>query len=304
MGVYISKCLHYWVLVSGFLGACQFSNTLPNFERNTPSARSVSPLPLPDTLFFAGEQIPLDNPLVKEALQEALTVLGHRHAATLLNLQKAGRWFPMIEEVLANHKIPDDFKYLAVVESNLSNLTSRAGAVGFWQFMPETAKEYGLNLNEEVDERYDALKSTQAAARYFRDAYLRFKNWNLAAASYNMGMKGLQRRLEEQKGTSYFELFLNPETRQYLYYAAATKCIFEKPALYGYHLKEIEKLKPLPLRKIRVQQPIPDLAVFARQQGVTYFTLKTLNPWLRANRLRLISETQPYEIALPRKEKI
>ncbi|NJL13631.1 MAG: lytic transglycosylase domain-containing protein [Microscillaceae bacterium] len=241
----------------------------------------------------------MDNALVRETLAEVLTILVHRHAATLLNLQKAGRWFPVIEEVLANNKIPDDFKYLAVVESNLSNLISRAGAVGFWQFMPETAKEYGLILNEEVDERYDALKSTQAAARYFREAYLRFKNWNLVAASYNMGMEGLRRRLEEQKGTSYFDLFLNPETGRYIYYAAAIKCIFENPALYGYHLKESEKLRPLALRKIPVQAPVPDLAIFARQQGFTYFTLKTLNPWLRANRLTLVSEAQPYEISLP-----
>ncbi len=253
----------------------------------------------PQKITFAGEEVPLEQPPVFERFDQALARLAYRHAFTSINFKKAARWFPQIEPILKENNIPDDFKYIAIVESNLSNLTSSKGAVGFWQFMPETAQEYGLEVNQEIDERYDPIQSTKAAAQYFLDAHKKFKNWSLVAASYNMGMRGVSRRIEQQKVNSYFELYLNPETGAYVYYALATKHIFEHPEAFGYADAKAQGYSIIKFKKLEIQENIPDLADFAKAQNISYFTLKSYNPWLRQNTLTLKDSNKVYHVLIP-----
>lgn len=256
--------------------------------------------PLPQTLEFAGEKIPLDNPVVRERLDQALSRLTYRHAFTSGNYKRAYRWFPEIEKILQENDIPDDLKYLAVIESNLQNAISVKGATGFWQFMPATGQEYGLEVNRYVDERYHPLKSTKAACAYFKDAYRIFQSWTLASASYNMGMRGLQNRLKQQKVNSYFDLYLNQETSAYVYYALATKCIFENPQAYGYIIPDSSRYAPIDFEELSIQQAIPDLIQFAKSKGISYFLLKEYNPWLRTYSLPQNASAKEYQILIPK----
>lgn len=270
---------------------------------STVSPQDVSQAPIsyqtPRDMTFAGEQVPLSNPPVFERFDQALARLAYRHAFTSINFKKAARWFPQIVPILKKHKIPEDFKYITIVESNLSNLTSSKGAVGFWQFMPETAREYGLEVNAEVDERYDPIKSTEAAAQYFLDAHKKFNNWSLVAASYNMGMRGVSRKIEQQKVNTYFDLYLNPETGAYVYYALAAKYILEHPKEFGYEFAQQQGYPIIPLKKVAIQENIPDLATFAKAQQISYFTLKSYNPWLRQNTLTQKDSNKIYHILIP-----
>ncbi len=255
---------------------------------------------IPDSLSFAGERVPLENPMIYERLDNALAHLVYRHARTSQNLKRAHRWFPEIEAIFKAKQIPDDFKYLAVIESNLQNLISYKGATGFWQLMPATARNYGLEIREEVDERYHPIKSTRAAVQYFQEAYQIFENWTLVAASYNMGMAGLKKRLKQQQADSYYDLYLNAETSAYVFYALATKCIFEHPEKYGYDLQIPEIYRAPNFQKIKVEQSIPDLIQFAQQENISYATLKYHNPWLRSTALTIQKPTQYYEILVPK----
>jgi hypothetical protein len=286
-----------------FLNSEGFSDFPDTFKKIKPKTQTLSNAPIsyqtPQKITFAGEQVPLDNPPVFERFDEALARLAYRHAFTSTNLKKAARWFPQIEPILKKNNIPDDFKYIAVVESNLANMISSKGAVGFWQFMPETGKEYGLEINDEIDERYDPIKSTNAASKYFLDAYKKFKNWGLVAASYNMGMRGLSRRIEQQKVNSYFDLYLNPETGAYVYYVLATKYIFEHPEEFGYEFTQEQGYPIIKCKTVDIQENIPDLAIFAKSKNISYFTLKSYNPWLRQNTLTQKDSNKIYQILIP-----
>ncbi len=182
---------------------------------------------------------------------------------------------------------PDDFKYLAVIESGLSQVVSPAGAAGFWQFMKGTAPQYGLRITKEIDERYHVVKSTYAACDYLLDANEEFGSWALAAASYNMGKAGVRRDLEEQKVDTYWELHLNSETARYVYRLLAIKAIFEDPESYGFSIQPDALYQPFETRTVWVTSSIDDLSAFALEKGANLKALKTLNPWLRSNRLTL-----------------
>ena len=239
----------------------------------------------PATVNFSDEPAPLNIIDVKERFDRELLVNANLHSSTLLILKRANRYFPVIEPILKQNNIPDDFKYLCVIESALTNATSSAGAKGFWQFMPETAKEKGMEINESVDERYHLTKATQAACDYLLDAKDKFSNWTLAAASYNGGMNGIAKSLETQKVSNYYDLLLTDETQRYIFRILALKTIMQNPTLYGFNLEQNELYQPIATKIIEVDSTISDLAQFSIEQGINYKLLKIYNPWLRDKKL-------------------
>ncbi|MBC7494914.1 MAG: lytic transglycosylase domain-containing protein [Flavobacterium sp.] len=239
----------------------------------------------PAAVDFSDEPTPLNIIDVKERFDRELLVNANLHSSTLLILKRANRYFPVIEPILKQNNIPDDFKYLCVIESALTNATSAAGAKGFWQFMPETAKEKGMEINESVDERYHLTKATQAACDYLLNAKDKFSNWTLAAASYNCGMNGISKSLETQKVSNYYDLLLTDETQRYIFRILALKTIMQNPKLYGFNLEQNELYQPIATKIIEIDSTISDLAQFSIEQGINYKLLKIYNPWLRDKKL-------------------
>lgn len=252
----------------------------------------------PVTANFAGEATPLKISDVKERLDRELIVNINLHASTILAIKRANRAFPVIEAILKKNGIPDDFKYLAVIESGLVNAVSGAGARGVWQFMPETAKERGMEVNDIVDERYDLEKSTQGACSYLLRAKEKFGTWTLAAASYNGGMGGVNKQMDIQKESNYYDLLLTEETSRYVFRILALKEIMRNPEKYGFSLVDEELYTILPTRKIEVDSTISDLADFAKAQGINYKILKIHNPWLRDKKLENPTNKK-YTIEIP-----
>jgi len=255
-------------------------------------------LPIPDSLTFAGEEIPLDIFCVSEALDRELTVNTYWHSSTLRLIKKSHRWFPLFDSILGRNNIPLDFKYLCVIESGISNVVSPAGATGYWQFMKATAKEYGLEVDKDVDERYHVVKSTKAACKYLLKSYEKYKDWALVAASYNAGQNGINRQLKKQKVNSYFDLLLSEETSRYLYRILAVKIIFEDPESFGFYIDDNEFYQPVPTHIVKVSGKVESWADFAKEQGITYKLLKYFNPWLRQGSLKN-RKKKTYEIMIP-----
>ena len=253
---------------------------------------------LPEKLDFAEEPVPLDLPDIRERFEREIYVNAYWQSNTVLLMKRGGKFLPTIESILAKNGIPDDFKYVALIESGLMNAVSPAGARGFWQFMESTAKERGLEVNREVDERYHFEKSTQAACDYLKRSYARFGNWTSVAASYNMGISGLLRRKNEQKMQDYYQLLLNEETSRYVLRVLAVKEIFENPQKYGFEL-QADDLYSLPLmRELMVTSSISNLADWALKHNSNYKELKIYNPWLRSDKLT-VSKGNSYKIVLP-----
>jgi membrane-bound lytic murein transglycosylase D len=252
----------------------------------------------PASMTFAGEEVPLSLIDVREKLDRELLVNTYWHSNTFLMIKRANRWFEVIEPILEVEGIPSDFKYLALIESGLTNVVSPAGATGFWQFMKETGKSYDLEVTSEVDERYHVEKATIAACQYLNDAYDRFGDWALVAASYNMGMGGLNKRLNAQKVDNYWDLLLNNETGRYVYRILAVKEILSHPGDFGFVLEEDDMYHAYEVRTITVDSAITDLAAFALDQGINYKVLKTLNPWLKNSKLTN-KYGKDYQIKLP-----
>ena len=257
----------------------------------------VSP-EIPNYLEFAGERIPTENFEVFERMDREFISNTYYHSATILALKRATRWFPVIEPILKKNNIPDDFKYLCVAESNMENVVSPAGATGFWQFMKEAGEKYGLEINSQVDERYDVWKSTEAACKYLKDSYEMFGTWVLSAASYNMGQDGITLQLERQKAKKYFNLVINSETSRFVARIVAIKYILQNPEVYGFDIKDDEKYRPLEYSEIKLDSSVTDFADYASSFGINYFILKMYNPWLRDNYLSNKSK-QIYMIKLP-----
>lgn len=245
----------------------------------------VYSLPTPVNVSFAGKEVPLDRFGVREKLDRELLVNTYWHSNTLLLFKRCNRWFPVIEPILARNGVPDDFKYLAVIESGLTNSVSSAGATGFWQFLKATGESYGLEVNDEVDERYHVERSTEAACRYLNEAYRKFGDWALVAASYNMGMGGVNKQLERQKVREYWDLLLNEETSRYVYRILAVKEILNNGTAYGFVVRESDLYDPYEVRTVAIDSSVTDLADFALAQGANYNVLKSLNPWLRQSYL-------------------
>ncbi|MBI3502342.1 MAG: lytic transglycosylase domain-containing protein [Bacteroidetes bacterium] len=240
---------------------------------------------VPKNLDFAGEKVPLYDFTVIESMERELIVNTYFHSQTILMHKRANRWLPAISSILKKNGVPDDFKYISLIESNLTNSVSPKGATGFWQFVDGAGKQYGLEINDEIDERYSIEKSTEAACKYFKEAYKTFGNWTLAAASYNIGMDGLKNQIEKQKANSYYDLSLNEETSRYIFRILAVKEIISNPKNYGYQLRTKDLYPPIPTQKISIDSSVTDLATFAQKNNVSYKILKYFNPWLRKNSL-------------------
>ena len=255
---------------------------------------------LPKAPEFCGEPVPLSDYSIRESLEKELLVNTYWQSQTLLFFKRCNRWFPVIQPILKRNGIPDDFKYVAVVESGFTNVVSPAGATGFWQMVDPTARNYGLEINEEVDERYNVEKSTEAACKFFKEAYARYHNWTLVAASYNLGMGGIDKQLEKQRTASYYDLFLNDETSRYVFRILAVKDILVRPKAYGFELRSKDLYPALPTYTVTVDSSITDLADFAIKKEITYKTLKLLNPWLRKSFLTN-PEHKTYKLLLLKK---
>lgn len=253
---------------------------------------------IPEQIKFAGEPVPLDLFDVREAMDRELLSNTYFHSQTIRLIKLANRYFPQIETVLKKNLVPDDFKYLAVAESGLTQAVSPADAVGFWQLLKGTAQEYGLEVRADVDERYDVVKSTEVACKYLIESYKIYGNWTMTAASYNAGRKGVDRQIERQKKENYYDLLLNEETARYLYRVLAFKLIFEDPAAYGFTLSDKDLYPEIPVYTVEVDSSITDFADFASLYGTNYKILKFLNPWLRDTKLSNPSHRK-YEILIP-----
>ncbi len=255
-------------------------------------------LTIPDTLSFAGERVPLDIFYVREALDKELSVNTYWHSSTLQLLKRANRYFPVIDTILKAEGVPSDFRFMPLIESGLENKTSPAGAKGFWQLLKGTAKEYGLEVDREVDERYNLRKSTHAACKYLKKSYEKFNNWTLVAASYNAGQSRLKKLMEKQKCNSFYDMLVSDETSRYIYRMLAFKLIFENPEQYGFYLSEDEKYPPVPVHYVQVSGKVKSWGDFAHEHGINYKLLKYFNPWLRQPYLKN-RKKKTYFIAIP-----
>jgi hypothetical protein len=268
------------------------------FDKNTSEFYEIKALKLPKDLNFAGEPVPIDEEDIRERMDRELLVNTYWQSNGLIMIKRSHKYFPIIEPILKENGIPDDFKYLAVIESGLDNVTSPAGAKGFWQIMPATAKESGLEVNDNVDERYNLEKATQAACDYLNTAYKKFGNWTLAAASYNAGMSGISKRMDTQLVDDYYDLLLPDETERYILRMVAVKEILNDPKSYGFIFDKHDLYITEPTRTVTVDTVISNIALFSKNMGTNYKTLKIHNPWLRENKLNNASR-KLYEIKIP-----
>ncbi len=254
---------------------------------------------VPRDIDFAGEKVPTDIFYVSENIEREILVNTYWHSNTLLMFKRANRWFPVIEPILKKNNIPDDFKYLALVESAFSNVTSPSGAKGFWQILKTTGNDYGLEINRQIDERFNVEKATRAACEYLNDAYKILGNWTLVAAAYNMGMGGVKKQIAVQKASTYYQMSLNSETSRYVYRIIAVKAIFSNPEKYGFYLREKDLFPPLQYYIVEVDTTISDLAAFAAGYNISYKMLKQLNPWMLTYYLPDVSGKK-YKIKIPK----
>ena len=275
------------------------SDDAQRIAREKPVVPSLIMTPeVPLSVSFCGQLLDLSRYNMHEGIDRELASFSYLHASTMLTLKRANRYFPIIEPILKAHGVPDDFKYLAVIESQLdARVQSPAKAVGMWQLMEPTAREYGLTVTPTVDERCDVAKSTEAACRYLKKAYAKYGDWASVAASYNAGMGRISRELDRQQVNASTDLWLVEETTRYLYRLLAMKLIFENPYKYGFVLRPRDLYKPVAGREVEVRGDIPDLAAWARQHNVTYADLRRLNPWLRDRKLQ--TGGRIYRLLLP-----
>lgn len=267
------------------------------FQINIPEA-NVRIFEIPEKISFADEPVPLDQPDVLERFEREIYVNAYWQSNMILLMKRAGKFLPTIEKILLEQGVPDDFKYLAMAESGLLNVISSADARGFWQIMEGTAKDYKLEVSDDVDERYHLEKSTLAACKYLKSSYSKFGNWTSVAASYNIGITGIRKRKEEQNQSDYYNLYLVEETSRYLFRILAFKEIFENPQKYGFELSKEDLYKQPLFRELKVNQSINSLANWAIQHNSNYKNLKIHNPWLRSQKLK-IKKGQDYIIKLP-----
>lgn len=269
-----------------------------NTLKNVSDLYEIKALKIPEHIDLAGERVPLEDPNVKERMDRELLVNTYWQSNGLLLIKRANKFFPILEPLLEKYGLPDDFKYLCVAESALINLPSPARAAGFWHFLPQTGKEYGLEVNKNVDERYDIEKSTRAAAEYLKKSKNRLGSWTLAAAAYNAGNARIAKRMEEQQADNYYDLYLNHETSRYVFRVLALKEVMSNPAKYGFVYDQSDLYTHPPYKEVIVDYEIANLADFAKKHGVTYKELKVINPWLRQTKLNNKSK-KVYKIKVP-----
>ncbi|MDA7557909.1 lytic transglycosylase domain-containing protein [Flavobacteriaceae bacterium] len=282
-----------------FIFAVQDAPSDENLEKKIINDYNVYALNVPDNLNFAGETLPLNDPDILERMDRELLVNTYWQSNALLMFKRANKYFPVIEPILEKYNVPDDFKFLAVIESGLVNAVSSAGAKGVWQIMPATGRENGLEINPNVDERYNLEKSTEVACKYLLDAKERFGSWTLAAASYNAGKNGIGRRLESQNVSNYYDLLLAEETGRYIFRIVALKEILNHPDKYGFNYRHKDLYKPIPTYKVILDTAVTDFVKFSEQFGINYKILKLHNPWLREPHLNNKSRKE-YLIKIPK----
>ena len=254
---------------------------------------------LPKSLNFCEENVPLERWEVRERLEREMIVNSYQHGSMLYILMLAGRYFPIIEERLKANGVPDDLKYVCVAESSLQqNALSGVGAASFWQFMKDTGPHYGLEINDEVDERFNAIKATDAACKYFKEAFGKFGTWTAATASYNCGQAGFANQADFQQSNNYYDLIFPDETNRYVFRILALKYIISNAKNFGLFPLTSADFKPLKTRTITVEKTIENLNDFAKSNNTTYKMLKIYNPWLRAHKLT-VRPGKRYEISLP-----
>ena len=260
----------------------------------------VYAIDLPEKLDFAGERVPIEDPDVYERLDREFLVNTYWQSNGLLYIKRANKYFPIIEPILKRNNIPDDFKYLALIESGLTNAVSPAGASGFWQFMKSAAKEYGLEVGDQVDERYHLEKATQVACDYLNAAKRSTGSWTMAAAAYNAGVAGMNRQANLQETNNYYDLWLNNETSRYVFRILAVKEIMKNPKKYGFIFDKRHLYNELPTYSVMIDSSITNLISFAKQYNITYKDLKIYNPWLRDRKLEN-KDGKTYYIKIPKK---
>jgi len=270
-----------------------------------PSVFSIEPIysfPIPSGIEFAGQTIPLERYDMRERFDREQIVIAFNHSVSLLIIKRANRYFPIIEPILKQNGIPDDFKYLAVIESNLDlRALSKAQAAGLWQLMPETAQQFGLEVNDEVDERFHIEKSTVAACKFFKSAFAKYKNWTTVAASYNAGMGRISKEKENQQVEDSFDMLLTSESSRYVFRILAMKQFLENPKAFGYTIAHDQFYQTISTKEISVKGPVADWTVWAAQHGISYLQLKDFNVWLRDRKLTNPTRKE-YSIQLPEKD--
>jgi membrane-bound lytic murein transglycosylase D len=271
-------------------------------EKEQPKNRSVViPAELPAELEFAGEKVPLELMDVVESLDRELLINMYWQSQTMLFLKKSKRFFSIMEPILQKNNVPDDFKYLSLIESGFfPTAVSPAGAVGLWQILEGTARDYKLEVNSEIDERYHIEKATEAACKYLLESFAVYKNWTMAAASYNAGRAGINRQIGRQKEMDYYDLLLTEETARYIYRILAIKLIIANPERYGFYLSEHDYYPQVPYYEVTLDGSVQSFAEFAKRYGISYKTLKWMNPWLRDTKLTNSSK-KTYYVKIPRK---
>ncbi len=280
--------------------AVQDAPTDENLEKKLVNDYNVYALPLPEKMDFAGEAVPLENPDIRERMDRELLVNVYWQSNGLLLFKRANKYFPQIEPLLKKYGLPDDFKYLAVAESGLEYTSSPAGASGIWHFMKGTGVEYGLEINEYVDERYNLEKATMVAAEYLKSAKNKFGSWTMAAASYNAGVGGMNKQINRQSQTSYYDLLLNDETSRYVFRILALKEMMTNPQKYGFNFREKDLYAHIPTYKVKVNTPVEDWSEWVKAYGINYKILKLHNPWLRDTFLKNATGKE-YFIEIPEK---
>ena len=257
---------------------------------------------VPESVMFCGKKIDLTRFDRHERMDRELLAFAYMHSTSVQTIKRANRYFPIVEPILKEHGIPDDFKYLMAIESNCSPLArSHAGASGLWQFMQTTGREYGLEVNKNIDERYHVEKATEAACKYLKDAYDKYQDWIAVAASYNAGQARISTQFEKQQVNDMLDLFLVEETARYVYRIIAAKIMFSNPSAFGFRLRTKDLYMPISYKEVTVNTGISNLAEWAKKQGITYALLKNMNPWLRDNFLQNVSK-RTYTLKIPTAE--
>lgn len=269
-------------------------------SKNVAEEYTISAIDIPENLNFAGEAVPQEDPEIMERIDREFLVNTYWQSNAVLLMKRAHKYFPIIEPILKKNGIPDDFKYLAVAESGLQNVVSPAGATGFWQIMKATGREYGLEVNANVDERYHLAKSTEVACRYLKKYKEAYGSWTLAAASYNAGPAAIKKYMNIQQVDDYFDLLLGQETGRYVFRILAIKEILSNPEKYGYVLEEEDLYDGIPTFNVEVDTAVTNFANFAGEYGINYKILKRHNPWLRQPHLNNASRKK-YSIEIPNK---
>ena len=280
------------------------TSTIAAQDRTSTTALIYSSPQVPESVIFCGKTIDLTRFDRHERMDRELLAFTYMHSTSLQTIKRANRYFPIVEPILKEHGIPDDFKYLMAIESSCSPLArSHAGASGLWQFMQTTGREYGLEVNKNIDERYHVEKSTVAACKYIKDAYAKYNDWIAVAASYNGGQARIIKQMNNQQTDETLDLHLVEETARYVYRIIAAKIMFSDPTAFGFRLRANDLYMQIPYKEVTVTTGISDLAEWAKKHGTTYALLKNLNPWLRDNFLQNVSG-RTYVLKIPVKEKM